>query len=77
MMGHVRVGSEFFNVHLKRFAVSQGEISELLPFAKHKHLIDVFRTPWGAKIDGLAVFIVTYVASVDALESIKGNSDGT
>lgn len=73
MMGHVRVVSQFFNVHPKRFALLSESIHHLLPLANHKHLIDVCRTRWIARIDGLAVFIEVFVAIVDSLESIKNN----
>ena len=77
MMGHVKIVCEFCNIHPKRFAVLQGKISELLSFAKHNHLIDVWRTRWVVRIDGLAVFIETYITLVDAPDSIKNNLDGT
>ncbi len=75
MMGHVRVVSEVFNVQPKRFALLGEKIRELLPSARHKYLIDVCRTRWVGRIDGLAVFIQVFVAVVVALETIKDNSD--
>ena len=60
MMGHVRVVSEFFNVHPKRFALLSEKIHHLLPSADHKALIDVCRTRWVARIDGLSMFIEVF-----------------
>ena len=77
MMGHVRVVSEFFNVHPKRSALLSGKIHLLLPSADHKALIDVCRTRWVARIDGLSVFIQVFIAVVDSLESIKNNEGGS
>ena len=68
MMGHVRVVSEFFNVHPKHFALLSEKIHHLLPSAGHKALIDVCRTRWVARIDGLSVFIQGFIAVVDSLE---------
>ena len=75
MMSHVRVVSEFFNAHQKRFSTLQQKIKNLVPSARHNHLIDVCRTRWVARIDGLSVFIEVFIAIVDSLETIKDNSD--
>ena len=64
MMGQVRVVSQFFNAHPKRFAVLNEEIESLLPDKDHKHLLDVCRTRWIARIDGLGVFVEVYEAVV-------------
>lgn len=44
MMNHVRVVSQFFNAHPKRFDLLQTTVKELLPGACHSHLIDICRT---------------------------------
>lgn len=72
MMNHVHVISQFFNVHPKRFDLLQKTVKELLPRACHSHLIDVCRTRWIQRIDGLDVFIEIFVT---ALETIKDNDD--
>ena len=75
MMSHVRVVIEFFNAHPKRFSTLQQKIKNLVPSARHNHLIDVCRTRWVARIDGLSEFIEVFIAIVNSLETIKDNSD--
>ena len=81
MMGHVRVVTEFFNIHPKRFALLSERIQQLLPSVRHKHLIDVCRTHWVQRVDGLAVgfrgLVEVFVAVVDSLEAIKNNIGGS
>eukprot|EP00794_Sanderia_malayensis_P016514 gene16514-18165_t len=74
MMSHVRVVSEFFNNSPKRFKLLSDKIKEL-PNARHFRLIDVCRTRWVARLDGLDVFVEVLVAIVEPLELIKLNSD--
>lgn len=76
MMGHVKVVSDFFNVSPKRFDLLTKKIKELQPSARHTHLIDVCRTRWVARIDGLDVFTEVFVPVVDSLETIKDNVGG-
>ena len=45
-----------------------------MPSARHNHLIDVCRTRWVARIDGLSVLIEVFIVIVDSLETIKNNS---
>ena len=61
-MDNVRVTSEFFNNSPKRFDLLKQKIKEMLPEARHTHLIDVCRTKWVARLDGLSVFIEIYSA---------------
>ena len=49
----------------------------MLPQACHCHLIDVCRTRWVSRIDGLGVFIEIYSAIVASLEEISNNVGGT
>ena len=67
---------QFFNMHHKRFEVLNERITTLLPNARHSHLLDVCRTRWLARIDGLIVFIEVFEAVVSALEAIKLNISG-
>ena len=76
MMCHVKAVSQFFNMHPKRFEVLNERITTLLPNARHSHLLDVCRTRWLARIDGLDVFIEVFEAVVSALEAIKLNISG-
>ena len=75
MMGHVKSVSDFFNVHPKHFALLQEQIEKLLPTSRHKHLLDVCRTRWISRIDGLDVFLEIIVAVVGSLEIVKCNVD--
>ena len=73
MMGQVRIVSDFFNNSPKRFAFLERNIKDLLPKARHTHLIDVCWTRWIARIDGLDVFIEVYLPLVHCLERISLN----
>ena len=53
----VRLTSEFFNFPPKRFDLLVKTIEEICPTSSHKRLINVCRTRWVARIDGLFVFI--------------------
>ena len=53
------------------FALLQQKIETMLPTARHKHLLDVCRTRWDSRIDGLAVFIEIFVSIVASLEAVK------
>ncbi|XP_028419093.1 52 kDa repressor of the inhibitor of the protein kinase-like, partial [Dendronephthya gigantea] len=73
MMEHVRVASEFFNFSPKRFDLLVKTIHEMLPTANHKRLINVCKTRWVARIDGLCVFIEVFPAIIRCLEIIRDN----
>ncbi|XP_065683362.1 52 kDa repressor of the inhibitor of the protein kinase-like [Hydra vulgaris] len=64
MMSNIRVISQFFNFSPKRFDVLKKKIEEMFPKAHHSRLIDVCRTRWIARIDGLDVFIEFLVTLV-------------
>ena len=75
MMGHVRVVSDFFNNSPKRFKVLSETIKELFPNARHNRLIDVCRTRWIARLDGLDVFAEVLAAVVRSLDVMRLNVD--
>ena len=50
-------------------------VKDMLPESRHSHLIDVCRTRWLARIDGLDVFAELFVTIVCSLEAIKFNED--
>ena len=77
MMSHVRVVSQFFNAQPKRFALLTKMIPDLVPNADHTHLIDVCRTLWIARLDGIDVFMEIIVAVVASLEAAQNNDDGS
>ena len=77
MMEHVHVVSEFFNFSPKRFELLVKTVEEMLPGANHKRLINVCKTRWVARIDGLDVFLEVFTAIVRCFEIIKANVDGT
>ena len=77
MMDNVHVTSELFNNSPKRFDLLRQKIKAMLPQARHCHLIDVCRTRWVSRIDGLGVFIEIYSAIVASLEEISNNVGGT
>ena len=76
MIGQVRVASDFFNNSPKCFGFLESQIKEILPNAKHSHLIDVCRTRWVARLDGLDVFAEVFVPLTQCLEAMKLNKDG-
>ena len=75
-MDHVRVASEFLNFSPKRFALLFKVVKKALPEVCHHHLIDVCRTRWVARLDGLDIFIDLLPAVVRCFEEIRDNPDG-
>ena len=75
MMSRVKSVSDFSNMHPKRFALLAAKIKEIKPSSRHAHLIDVCRTCWIARIDGLDVFAEVFEGVVLALETIKNNEE--
>lgn len=67
--------SDFFNNHPKHFSLLQQKIEETSPKARHKQLLDVCRTHWVSRIDGLDVFNEIFVAVVASLETVKRTED--
>ena len=77
MMDTVRVISDFFNNFAKRQAALEKKIEDLLPAAKHKTLINICRTRWIARIDGLDRFEEMFETTTAALCEMRDNLDGT
>ncbi|XP_047142816.1 52 kDa repressor of the inhibitor of the protein kinase-like [Hydra vulgaris] len=75
MMSNVRVISQFFNFSPKRFDVLKKKIEEMFPKAHHSRLIDVCRTRWIARIDGLDVFIEVLPAIIKCFELMINNDE--
>ena len=49
----------------------------MLPYANHKHLINVCKTRWVARIESFDVFTEVFTAIIRCFEIIKGNIDNT
>ncbi|XP_047137503.1 52 kDa repressor of the inhibitor of the protein kinase-like [Hydra vulgaris] len=71
MMNHVRFISDFFNNSPKRLEDLSTKISELCPTSSFQKTINVCRTRWIKRIDGLEAFIELYPAIVASLICIK------
>ena len=71
MMSSVRVVSDFFNNSPKRQSLLEKRIAETMPKQKQKTLIDVCRTRWVLRIDGLIRFEELFEPIMDSLEIIK------
>ena len=77
MMGTVRKLSSFFSNSPKRQHHLVNKIKSLLPTSKHRVLIDVCRTRWIARIDGLDRIIELFNPILATLEDIRLNrNDG-
>ena len=68
MMGTVRKLSEFFSNLVDK-------IKKLLPNSNHRVLIDVCRTRWIARIDGLDRIVELLVPVLSTLEDVQLNMD--
>jgi hypothetical protein len=77
IMEHVHVVSEFFNFSPRLFALLVRTIEEMLPESSHKRLINVCKTRWVARIDGLSVFIEVFPAVIRCFEIICDNINKT
>ena len=75
MMGTVRKLSEFFNNSPKRQQHLVEQIKKLLPDNNHRVLIDVCRTRWVARIDGMDRIVEMLLPVSAALEDIALNRD--
>eukprot|EP00112_Aurelia_sp_Birch-Aquarium-sp1_P013364 Seg2834.3 transcript_id=Seg2834.3/GoldUCD/mRNA.D3Y31 product="52 kDa repressor of the inhibitor of the protein kinase" protein_id=Seg2834.3/GoldUCD/D3Y31 len=75
MMSSVRVVSDFFNNSPKRQSLLEKRIVETMPEQKQNTLIDVCRTRWILRIDGLIRFEELFESIMDSLEIIKDNVD--
>ena len=76
MMENVRVISDFFNNPPKRQQLLEEMVVEHLPQSSHEKLIDVCRTRWVLRLDGLERFQEMIVLITEALLTIKYNEDG-
>ena len=76
MMEHVKSVSNFFSVHPKRALLEQ-QVKKMLPSARHRHLLDVCRTRWVSRIDGLDVFVEIFIAIIGSFEIVKSCTDGS
>ena len=72
-MDNIRSVSNFFNDSPKRNLVLKEKINEIVPTARRKKLLNVCRTIWIARIDGLTIFKNCYVAILAALEAINND----
>ena len=75
MMATVRKLSEFFNNSPKRQQHLIKNIKELLPDNNHQVLINVCRTRWVARIDGMDRIVEMLLPVASALEDISLNRD--
>lgn len=75
MMATVRKLSEFFNNSPKRQQHLVKNIKELLPNNNHEVLINVCRTRWVARIDGMDRIVEMLLPVASALEDISLNRD--
>ena len=75
MMGTVRKLSAFFSNSPKRQHHLVNKIKSLLPTSKHRVLIDVCRTRWISRIDGLDRIVELFIAILAALEDIRLNKN--
>lgn len=74
MMDNVSSISNFFNDSPKRTQILTGVIKEVYPKERQIKLLNVCRTRWVARIDGLKIFRSCYLAILKALKEIKKNS---
>ena len=73
MMDHVCVATEFFSFSPKHFNLSVKTIEEMLSFVNHKCLINVCKTRWVARIDGLSVSIEIFPTIFKCLQISRDN----
>ena len=78
-MDHMKAVTDFFNSHPKHFDLLANNIRKYVPSSRHSHLIDVWKTRWIARLDGLDVFVDVFVdvfeAIVASLRHVKQNAD--
>ncbi|XP_068686728.1 52 kDa repressor of the inhibitor of the protein kinase-like [Montipora foliosa] len=75
MMNVVTALSDFFNNSPKRQQCLIAKIRELLPNSNHRVLIDVCRTRWISRIDGMDRIVERLPAIISLLEDVSLNSD--
>ena len=76
MMTSVTKVGNFFNTP-KRQILLEKMIKKFCPSNRHTKLIDICRTRWVLRIDGLDRFLELYLPLFESLSVIKDNADGT
>ena len=74
MMDNVRSISNFFNDLAKRTQILTRVIQQVYPEKRQVKLLNVCRTRWVARIEGLKIFRNCYLAILKAFKEIKKNS---
>ena len=75
MMDSIQVIAKFFNNSPKRQLLLEKMVKTHLPDYQHNKLIDVCRTRWVLRLDGLDRFYDMFVAIAEALFAIRDNAD--
>ena len=75
MLDHMKAVTDFFSSHPKHFDLLANNIRKYVPSSRHSHLIDVCKTRWIARLDGLDVFVEVFEAIVASLRHVKQNTD--
>jgi hypothetical protein len=76
MMENIRNISNFFNDLLKRTLVLKKKVNEIIPTEHWQKLLNVCRTRWVTRIDGLKIFrncLVPLLSALGAIEIDKTN----
>ena len=76
MMDSVTKISNFFNSSPKRHQLLERMVKKYIPGCKRTKLLDVCRTRWVLRIDGLERFMEMYTAITEAMFEIRDNLDG-
>jgi len=75
MMGMVKKLSDFFHNSPKRHGYLMKKIKDMMPASTHNTLIDVCRTRWIARLDGMDRMIEFIKPVMSTLEDISMNQD--
>ena len=75
MMDHVRIISDFFNNSPKRQQLLESMIKEHSPQEAHQKLINVCRTRWIERIDGMNRLVEMFTPVAESLFTIRDNAD--
>ena len=76
MMDNIQIIAKFFDKSPKRQLLLEKMVQQYLPTYNHNKLIDICRTRWVLRVDGLARFADMYIAIAEALFCIRDNADG-
>ena len=77
MMKNIEVISNFFNHSPKRQILLDQMVQKFLPNYKHTKSLNVCRTLWVLRLDGLERFLVMYEAIFEAMSKIRDNENRT